>query len=99
MPVATRDRPRFRLAAFDPAVADNEPSRISNTCEKAWFGAGHPNLTCCHNQSVEQGGAARWIEVRGDLVKQEKRAAAAMLGDEIGVGKNKAEQERLLLAR
>ena len=38
------------------------------------------------------------IEMGGDLVEEEDRAAAGALGDEIGMGEDQADQQRLLLA-
>ena len=38
------------------------------------------------------------IEMRGDLVEEQDRRLAAALGDQLGVGENEAEQQRLLLA-
>ena len=38
------------------------------------------------------------IEVGGDLVEQQERRLAAALGDEVGMGEDEAEQQRLLLA-
>ena len=38
------------------------------------------------------------IEVRGDLVEQQDRRLAAALGDQLGMGEDQAEQQRLLLA-
>ena len=49
-------------------------------------------------QPLEQGGAADRVEMGGDLVEQQDRAAPAALGDEIGMGEDQADQQRLLLA-
>ena len=38
------------------------------------------------------------IEMGGDLVEEQDRAAAGALGDEIGMGEDEADQQRLLLA-
>ena len=50
------------------------------------------------SEPVEQGGAADGIEMGGDLVEQQDRAAFTALGDEIGMGEDQADQQRLLLA-
>ena len=49
-------------------------------------------------QPFEQGGAAAGVEMGGDLVEQQDRRRAAAAGDELGMGKDEAEQQRLLFA-
>ena len=59
--------------------------------------AGHPHLAAAFEAS-EQRRAALRIEVGGDLVEQQDRRLAAALGDQLGMGEDEAEQQRLLLA-
>ena len=66
--------------------------------EQRGFGACQPDLPAALVQSLEQGGAARRIEMRGDFIEEEDRALLALFGDEIGMGQDDAEEQCLLFA-
>ena len=79
-------------------LADRDPCRAGVDCvEERVFGAGHPHLAAAC-EAGEQRGAAGWIEVCGNLVEEQDGGLAGAFGDEVGVGEDDAEQERLLLA-
>jgi hypothetical protein len=65
--------------------------------EQGRLGAGHPDLAASAGKPLEQGPAARGIEVGGDLVEQQDRPHAPVGGDEVGMDEDDREQQRLLL--
>jgi hypothetical protein len=76
-----------------------EAGRRADVSEQAGFRPGHPDLASARGEAFEQGGSAARVEVGGNLVEEEDRAAAGLLGDEIGMGEDDREEQRLLLAR
>ena len=76
---------------------DVEAAGLADPFEQRGFGRRHPHLAAAF-EAREQRGAAPGIEVRGDLVEQQDRRRAAALGDQLGMGEDEAEQQRLLLA-
>ena len=64
---------------------------------KRGFGRRHPHLAAAFEPG-EQSRAALGIEMRGNFVEQQDRRVAAALGDQFGMGEDKPEQQRLLLA-
>ena len=66
--------------------------------EQAAFRPGHPHLPSPRLEPLEQGGAAARVEVGGDFVEKQDRAAAGAVGDEIGVGEDDRQKQRLLFA-
>ena len=58
---------------------------------------GHPDLTPKAAQCVEQRRAPAGIEVRHHFVEQQYRRKASKPCDQFGIGKNKADEQRLLL--
>jgi len=62
------------------------------------IGAGDPGLAVEPGQHLDQRGAARCIEMRGDLVEQEERRLAAHRALQPGLGEDDRNQQRLLLA-
>ena len=62
------------------------------------LGARQPNLTATLFQPFEQRRTARGVEVGGNFIEEEDRAAFDGFGDEIGMREDDAEQERFLLA-
>ena len=80
------------------AVGYGQPGRLADGAERVPLGPRHPHLTAARSEPLEQGGAAHRIEMGGNLVEEQDRPAARLLGDEIGMGKDDADQQRLLLA-
>ena len=63
------------------------------------IGARHPGLAAQRDDLLEQRRAPRGVQMGGDLVEQQdRRRAVAALRDELGVGQDEADQQRLLLA-
>ena len=58
----------------------------------------HPNLTAARAKSFEQCRATTWVEMGGDFVQQQDWPCPAAIGDEIGMRKRDAKQQRLLFA-
>ena len=78
---------------------DRQPRRLgADSGEQAGLGPGHPDLPARLPQPFEQSGAAGRVEMGGNLVEQKDRPPAGAFGDEIGMGQDQADQERLLLA-
>ena len=76
-----------------------EPARgRADLVEQARLRPRHPNLPSALLQPLEQGGPAAGVEVGRDFVEEEDRPAAGAFGDEIGMGEDDRQQQRLLLA-
>jgi hypothetical protein len=76
-----------RSGRRDHPVGNGEPRRCgADRREQSRLRAGHPDLAAGKREPLEQGRAAARIEVRGDLVEQQDRAAADAIGDEVGMG-------------
>ena len=80
----------------DLSADDVQPLRVEPG-EQRRLGTRQPHLAVVA-QTLEQRGAAAWIEVSGDLVEQQDRRPARLRGNQPGVGEDQAEEERLLLA-
>ncbi|KAI1692064.1 hypothetical protein DdX_21459 [Ditylenchus destructor] len=78
--------------------------RLTKACsfadpvEQFGLGAGHPYLSA-PRQPIEQRAPPAGVEMRGDLVEQQDRCAAGAVGDQLGMGEDNAQQQRLLLPR
>ena len=71
---------------------------LADAAEQCSFGRGHPNLSAAF-ETAEQGRPALGVEVRRDLVEKQDGRFAASFGNQLGMGKNEAEEQRFLLAR
>jgi hypothetical protein len=80
-----------------PARLDMEPGRFANAVEQQGLGRGHPHLAS-RFEAGEEGCPAFRIEMRGDFVEEEDRGLTAPLCDELGMGEDEAEEQRLLLS-
>ena len=76
---------------------DVEARGLADAVEQRGFGRRHPHLAAPF-EPVEQRRAPAGIEVGGDLVEQQDRRRAAAFRDQLGVGEDQAQQQRLLLA-
>jgi hypothetical protein len=65
--------------------------------EQLGLGRAHPNLAAAF-EPAEQRRSALGVEMRGDFVQQQERWLAAAIRDQLGMGQDKAQQKRLLLA-
>ena len=74
-----------------------KPRSLADAVEQSRLRRRHPHLTAAR-ETVEQGGAPGWIEVSRDFVEQQDRRLAAELRDQLGVSKDEAEEQGLLLA-
>ena len=68
----------------------------ADVAEQLGLGRGHPHLPVPFEPGEQSGAAAR-VEMRGDFVEQQDRRRPTAAGDELGVGQDDAEQQRLLL--
>ena len=89
--------PHCRHAGRDLTGLDMETRGLPNAVEQRGFGGRHPHLAAPFEPG-EQGRAPARIEMGGDLVEQQDRRRAAAFRDQLGMGEDKPEQQRLLLA-
>ena len=61
--------------------------------------SGHPSLGRKAQNFAKKGLAPGLVEMGGHLVEQDERGGAFELGNQLGLGQNEPQQERLLLAR
>ena len=67
--------------------------------ERGWLRAGHPDLAAGRRQPLEQGGAAERVEMGGDLVEEQDRAAPGLRSATRSAwARIEADEQRLLLA-
>ena len=69
----------------------------ANAVEQRSLGRGHPNLPATLEPS-EQDRAAIGVEVGGNLVEQQDRRSSPPCRDQLGMGKDKPQQQCLLFA-
>jgi hypothetical protein len=71
-----KEKGRFS-AVVQLSSGDFEPgSALTNRFEQGGFGSSHPDLPAAGTEPIEQSRAAGGIEMRGDLVEEQDRAAA-----------------------
>src|SRR4051794_9130606 len=74
-----------------------EARGLVDTRKERRLGGGHPHLAAAL-EPLEQSRAASRIEMGGDLVEEQDWWLAPTLRDQLGMGENQPEQQRLLLA-
>src|SRR5262249_29860338 len=76
-----------------------ELSSFSEPGEGSPIGSRHPGLPAECHEFGEERGPSRRVEMGGDLVEeQDRRDALAMLGHQIAVGQDEADEQGLLLS-
>lgn len=82
------------------AVFDVKPAGpAAEPCEEIRLGSRHPDLTSPFSEPDEECLAPDGVEMRCHFVQQQDRSPPHPFGDEIGMGKDDAEQQGLLLTR
>ena len=79
----------------DVPVLDVKAGSCRDTREQAGLGCGHIDLPPTF-EPCEQGRPPLRIKVRSDFVQEQDRTISPPVGNEVGMGQDKAEKKRLL---
>ena len=89
---------KVQSAPRNGSSLDMKTARVATyRVEQGGLGRGHPHLPAAFEPG-EQCGPAGGVEVGGNLVEQQDRWRSALVGDQLGMGEDQAEKQRLLLA-